>query len=94
MKVHLKNYLPKIKRIYHIIFENRELETIRSDFYNDLWISKKELQRLFQYEIDQLVQWAVRERDDKNLLLSHFNIGTMRAYYELEERTPKSGKKM
>lgn len=92
MKTRLQNYLVELRRRFNIIFETRDLETIRSDFYTQKWISKEEMRRLFVSEIEQVTQWALRERAEKNSLLENFRLGTMQSYYEAEEKLIKSGR--
>jgi hypothetical protein len=92
MKIRLKNFLAELRRRYIIIFETRDLETIRKDYYDRQWISKEELGRLFVYEVEQLTAWALRERADKNAVIEGFNLATMRNHYENEERLVKSGR--
>jgi hypothetical protein len=92
MKQHLKNFLVEFKRRWSIIFETRELEIIRQDFYDKKWISKEETVRLMEYEIQQLTEWALKERKDKDIILENFNMSMMNAYYMAEEKTVKSGR--
>jgi hypothetical protein len=92
MKTRLQNYLVEFRRRFNIIFESRDLEIIRSDFYTQKWISKEEMRRLFVSEIEQVTQWALREREEKNSLLENFRLATMQSYYEAEEKLIKSGR--
>lgn len=92
MKTQLQNYLVELRRRFNIIFETRDLEIIRSDFYTQKWISKEEMRRLFFSEIEQVTQWALREREEKNSLMENFRLGTMQSYYEAEEKLIKSGR--
>lgn len=92
MKNKIRIFFLELKRRYIIIFETRDLETIRKDYYDRQWISKEELGRLFVYEVEQLTAWALRERSDKNAVIEGFNLATMRVHYENEERLVKSGR--
>lgn len=92
MRIRLKNFFLELKRRYNIIFETRDLETIRKDYYTEKWISKEELGRLFVSEMTEVTQWALREQADKNAILENFNLATMRIHYENEERLVKSGR--
>ncbi len=92
MKNKTQAFFLELKRRYNIIFETRDLETIRKDFYAEKWISKEELGRLFVSEMEQITQWALREQADKNAILENFNLATMRIHYENEEKLVKSGR--
>ena len=92
MKPQWKTYFSKAKRIYEIFFEHRDLELIRKDYYSGLWISKDELKKLMVYEISQLTILYKKEQEDRQQLMAHFNLATMRSYYEAEEKTVKSGR--
>lgn len=94
MKLLWKTYFAKVKRIYEIFFEHRDLEIIRKDYYSDQWISKNEMHKLMVYEITQLMQLLHREREDRQQLMSHFNLATMGAFYEAEDKLIKSGRIM
>lgn len=93
MKKKWENYISRMKRIYNIIFETRELEEIRVDYYAARWISKEELKRLMKYEIDQLTDILIKEKENSKILFENFNLATMRNSYEVEEKTVRSGRK-
>jgi hypothetical protein len=93
MKKKWENYISKIKRIYNIIFETRDLEEIRADYYAAKWISKEELRRLMKYEIEQLTNLLIAEKDSSKILFENFNLATMRNSFDIEEKTIKSGRK-
>jgi hypothetical protein len=86
MKIQWKIYLVKLKRIYSSIFEQRDIEVIRQDYYNGQWISKAELHRLFEQEKEELAKIAVTAQKDYSDLLSGFNLNAMRNYEMLEKK--------
>jgi len=69
-----KNCLIELKRIYNILFEIRDIQTVRSDFFDKKWISKSELERLFLYETEELAKMVIREQENYNFLLEGFNL--------------------
>lgn len=86
MKQRLKTYLDNIKRIYNIIFEDREIHLIQDDYYEHRWISKSELEKLFEYEKVQLLN-AYREKEQEyHDLLEGFNLHTLSSYEALERK--------
>ena len=86
MKTQWKIYLVKLKRIYSSIFEQRDIEVIRRDYYNELWISKTELHRLFEQEKEELAKMAVAAQKDYSDLVAGFNLNAMRNYEMLEKK--------
>lgn len=85
MSIRWKTCLAETKRIFKIIFDTRDLETIRSDFFSHKWISKEELSRLIIYEEEQFIVEYTRLRQDYQDLLSSFNLNAL-SNYELLER--------
>jgi len=93
MKQRLKNYLVNIKRIYNIIFENRDLTDIQNDYYLNKWISKSELEKLFEFEKIQLLE-AYKEKEQESIdLLKSFNMNSLSNYEALERKYQGSLKK-
>lgn len=88
----MKHFFKKLKRIYEIYFENRDIEIIREDFYSGKFVSKEEMRILFASELKYLTDLVLFERDNYNKLFENFRIGTMGAYYAAEEKTVKSGR--
>lgn len=85
LKSHLKNFLVELKRRYFCIFETRNIEEIRSDYFNKKWISKEELFRLLEYEEQQFIREYKLLSDQMNDTLSYFNMNSL-ANYQLLER--------
>jgi hypothetical protein len=89
MRQHLMNFLAELKRYYNIVFEYRPISEIRSDYYAHRWISKRELEALFETEKQELTAFAKRMMDaaakaqeDYNHLMGGFNLATHRNYLE------------
>lgn len=85
MNIHLKTFLDKSKRVYDILFNIRDIETIRNDYFSKKWISKSELIRLIDYEEKQFVIAYSQLHKEHVDMLSSFNINSM-SNYELLER--------
>lgn len=73
-------------RIYNIIFEFREIDIIRSDYLTHKWISKKEIELLFNTDINLLGEKYLASLQDYNDLLEGFNLNAMRNYELLEHK--------
>jgi hypothetical protein len=56
------------------------------DYYENKWISKSELQKLFEHEKKELIAVATEYRDQYNDLVSGFNINAMQNYELLERK--------
>ena len=86
MKSRWKTFLDKTKRFYHIIFDEREIEEIRKDYFDGLWISKEELIRLLEYEEQQFIENYKNLQKDYNDMLSYFNMNSLSNYSLLERK--------
>ncbi len=86
MNIPWKIYLAKFKRTYSSIFEERNIDIIRQDYYNNLWISKAELSKLFKYETAELANTAINAQNEYKDLLSGFNLNAMQNYEILEKK--------
>ena len=86
MKQHWKNFLVNVIRVYNIIFETRKLEDIQNDYYANKWISKEEMQKMFEFEKVELVKLLTEKEVEHNLLLSNFNMNSLASYELLERR--------
>ena len=93
MKFRWKTFLDKTKRFYNIIFNERDIEQIREDYFNNLWISKEELSRLLEYEEKQFVENYSNLQKDYNDMLSYFNMNSLANYSLLERKYQGSLKK-
>ena len=89
MRQRLTTFLAELKRIYNIFFEYRPVAEIRSDYYAHRWISKRELEILFEEEkqeltliAKQLMDVTAKAQQDYNYLVSGFNLATHRNYLE------------
>ena len=89
MRQRLTTFLAELKRIYNIVFEYRPVTDIRNDYYSHRWISKRELEILFETEKQELTAFAKRMMDasakaqeDYNHLMGGFNLATHRNYLE------------
>lgn len=74
------------KRRYAIIFETREIEEIRKDYFSGKWISKAELEILLNYEESQFIEEYNRLKKDYNDLLTSFNMNALSNYQLLERK--------
>lgn len=93
MKFRWKTFLDKTKRFYNIIFNERDIEQIREDYFNGLWISKEELSRLLEYEEKQFIENYSNLQKDYNDMLSYFNMNSLSNYALLERKYQGSLKK-
>ena len=93
MKFRWKTFLDKTKRFYNIIFNERDIEQIREDYFNNLWISKEELSRLLEYEEKQFIENYSNLQKDYNDMLSYFNMNSLSNYALLERKYQGSLKK-
>jgi hypothetical protein len=93
MNFHWKKFLVKIKRLYNIIFNRRNIEEIRNDYFNNRWISKEELIILLEYEEKQFIENYTRLQNQYNDLLSSFNMNSLSNYELLERKYQGSLKK-
>jgi len=82
-----------MRRIYRIIFENRDLSEIQEDYHNNKWISKSELYHLFEYEKQQLLVMYKQKEDDYTQLLESFNLNSFASYSALERKYQNKLKK-
>lgn len=80
------NYLAEIKRKYYIIFETRNIEEVRKDYFSGKWISKNELERLVEYEESQFIKEYEKLKNDYNDLLKSFNMNALSNYALLERK--------
>lgn len=85
MKSRWKIFVTHSRRIYDILFETRSIDIIRSDFYNNLWISKEELLRLHEQEKIELLEEIAKKTAEYTDLLSSFSLNAL-SNYELSER--------
>ena len=86
MNFPLKNFLVKLKRIYDILFNTRDVEEIRQDYFNNKWISKEELVRLLEYEETQFIKTYSELQNQYNDLLKYFNMNSLSNYSLLERK--------
>lgn len=86
MNFPLKNFLVKLKRIYDILFNTRDVEEIRQDYFNNKWISKEELIRLLEYEETQFIKTYSELQNQYNDLLKYFNMNSLSNYSLLERK--------
>lgn len=86
MKSHWKTFLDKTKRFYHIIFDERDIEQIRKDYFEERWISKEELVRLLEYEEKQFIENYSTLQKEYNDMLSYFNMNALSNYTLLERK--------
>lgn len=86
MKSRWKTFLDNSKRFYNIIFNERDIEQIREDYFNNLWISKEELIRLLEYEEKQFIENYTNLQKDYNDMLSYFNMNSLANYSLLERK--------
>lgn len=86
MKSRWTIFLAECVRIYHIIFETRDIEIIRKDFYAHKWISKSELLILKEYEIREFIKEYEQLRNQYKDLLGGFNLNALSNYSLLERR--------
>jgi len=86
MKSRWKTFLDKTKRLYYIIFDKREIEEIRKDYFEERWISKEELVRLLEYEEKQFIENYSTLQKEYNDMLSYFNMNALSNYTLLERK--------
>jgi hypothetical protein len=81
-----KNYSVETKRIYNIIFEERDIENVRKDYFDNKWISKSELLRLIEHEEKSFIKEYDRLKQEYNDLLNSFNMNALANYSLLERK--------
>jgi hypothetical protein len=86
MNSHWKTFLDNIKRVYHIIFNKRNIEEIRKDYFEERWISKEELVRLLEHEENQFIENYTTLQKDYNDMLKYFNMNALSNYSLLERK--------
>jgi len=86
MKLPLKTFLTRIKRIYDIIFNDRPPNIIQDDYHSNKWISKRELYILLEYEKSQLLMAYKEKEKDMNDLLEGYNLNAFSNYEALERK--------
>lgn len=86
MNFQWKTFLIKAKRIYNIIFNDRDVEQIRKDYFDNLWISKNELYRLLEYEESEFINNYSRLQNQYNDMLKYFNMNSLSNYALLERK--------
>lgn len=82
---HLKNFFLEIKRRYSSIFEDRLVADIQNEYYNDRWISKKDLLKIYEFEKQTLLNEYFSIKQELNDLKSSFNLNALANYRKLEE---------
>lgn len=77
-----KTFSVEIKRRYRVIFEDRPIEEIISDFYLRRWISKAELLKLHRFQYNELLGRLERALQDYNDLTKSFSLRCMENFDE------------
>lgn len=81
-----KTFSAEIKRIFTIVFEQRDIEIIREDHFSGKWISKAELIQLIEHEENQfIITYSALQKDYHDLLQS-FNLNSLSNYQLLERK--------
>lgn len=93
MNFQWKTFLVNLKRIYNIIFNDRDIEQIRKDYFDNLWISKSELCRLLEYEENQFINNYSQLQNQYNDMLKYFNMNSLSNYRLLERKEQGNLKK-
>lgn len=93
MNFQWKTFLVNLKRIYNIIFNDRDIEQIRKDYFDNLWISKSELYRLLEYEENQFINNYSQLQNQYNDMLKYFNMNSLSNYRLLERKEQGNLKK-
>lgn len=81
-----KTFLVNSKRIYDILFNVRDIETVRKDYFSKKWISKNELMRLIDYEEKQFVIAYTELHKQHVDMLGAFNMNALSNYSLLERK--------
>ena len=93
LQSHWTNFSSKAARIYDIIFNTRDIEQVRIDYFEHKWISKEELARLLEHEEQQFVAAYGMLQAQYNDLLSSFSMNAMSNYSLLERKMQGTLKK-
>lgn len=88
-----KMFSAKTRRLYSIIFDTRDIEIVRQDYFAHRWISKEELVRLLEYEEQQFIQSYTALQQQHNDLLNSFSMNAMANYSLLERKLQGTMKK-
>ncbi len=86
MKQQLKNFSHNLRRWYRIIFEHRDLNEIRDDYYAGRWISKSELDKIHRADAIEFLKILEKERADRQELINRFNSTIDNLYLEAENK--------
>lgn len=86
MKSDWKTFLHESRRRYQVIFETRDIERVREDYFSDRWISKEELDRLLRYEESQFVKAYGELQANYQDVLKYFNMNALSNYALLERQ--------
>jgi hypothetical protein len=93
MKSHWKNFSVKIKRLYNIFFNTRDIEIIRQDYFSGKWISKEEVLRLLESEERQFIKSYNEVKSQYDDVLRYFNMNALSNYSHLEHKLQGTLKK-
>jgi len=78
--------LDEFIRRYHIIFDTRDIQEIRQDYFEKKWLSKEELYRFIEHEEQDFVKEYTYLQQQHLDLLNGFNLNALANYRLLERR--------
>lgn len=79
-----KTFFNECRRRYESIFEERQVSQIQEDYYGGKWISKGDLQKIFEFEKTGLIAAYNEARSELHDLKDSFNLNAFSNYSKLE----------
>ncbi len=86
MKIRWKTFSDEVRRRYLSIFENRKVADIQEDYYSGKWISKGDLQTMYEFEKKEILNAYQEIKQEMNDLKQSFNLNALANYRRLERR--------
>lgn len=79
-----KTFSHECKRRYLSIFEERKVADIQDDYYSGKWISKGDLQKMYEFEKESLINAYTEIQSEMRDLKDSFNLNAFSNYSKLE----------
>jgi DNA-binding transcriptional regulator WhiA len=86
MKIRWKTFSDEVRRRYLSIFENRKVADIQEDYYSGKWISKGDLQEMYEFEKKEILSAYQEVKQEMNDLKESFNLNAFANYQRLEHK--------
>jgi DNA-binding transcriptional regulator WhiA len=86
MKIRWKTFSDEVLRRYASIFENRKVADIQEDYYSGKWISKGDLQEMYEFEKKEILSAYQDIKQEMYDLKESFNLNAFANYKRLEHK--------